>query len=79
MSHLKERQFIDKAIGLVKMRDLLTTCPKWWQSSELARELGVSQRTVQRWLYDMEQIGCPVEETQAKGAGQRYRYRGMTL
>lgn len=72
MRALKRDEFIIKAIGLVKMRDLLSTCPHWWSTVALAEELGVSQRTVQRWMFAMDEIGCPVEES---GWGRERRYR----
>lgn len=75
----KADESISKAIGLVKMRDLFWTCPHWWSTTDLAKQLGVSSRTVQRWLYDMDELGCPLEETQPRGGGNRVRYRRMQV
>ena len=72
MNFVKE-QILSKARGLVAMRDLLHE-PRWWATRELAERLGVSPRTVQRWLVDMDAIGCAVEE---RGETWCRRYRGM--
>ena len=64
-----------KSVGLVRMRDLLCL-DRWWSTLELAQELGIHERTVQRWLKEMDAIGCMVSETLAAGyRGNAYRYR----
>lgn len=63
-----------KALGLVRMRDLLDS-PRWWSTRELAERLEIGERTAQRWLNEMEYIGCPIEVSTADGGGARLRYR----
>lgn len=70
--HVPEKaDILAKARGLVRMRDLLCL-DRWWRSSELAFELEVDQRTVQRWLREMPAIGCMVTED-SDGRFVRYR------
>lgn len=64
-----------KARGLVRMRDLLCL-DRWWSTVDLARELNIEERTVQRWLKEMDAIGCMVTEAKAVGfPGNAMRYR----
>ena len=62
-----------KAVGLVKLRDLFQE-PTCYSVGDIAVRLGISQRTAQRWLYDLDEIGCAVEMVRVGG---RERYRGM--
>jgi predicted DNA-binding transcriptional regulator YafY len=48
--------------------------PTCYSVGDLAARLGISQRTAQRWLYDLDEIGCAVEMVKVGG---RERYRGM--
>lgn len=48
----------NKAIGLIKMRDLISDRPQ--TAAEIAEKLGCDKRTIQRWVYDLEEIGVPI-------------------
>jgi predicted DNA-binding transcriptional regulator YafY len=64
----------NKAIGLFKLRELLSD-GRWHSTAQLALELGVSTRTLQRWLSDLQEVGVPVaEEMQSTGGGLRPLY-----
>lgn len=68
-------QCTTKAIGLVMLRDLLGQ-GRWWSSEELARILERDQRTIQRWILDMDALGCPVVTDREMGCpGNAFRYR----
>ena len=70
--------FISKSLGMIRMRDLLCL-NRWWSTKELAEELEVAPRTVQRWIAEMPEIGCMVSEQQVWGSGYRVRYRGEAM
>lgn len=66
------------AVDLVKLRDLFCeNRTRWFSSAELAERLGVEQRTVQRWIWAMDELGVPLETNRpdggAVGTGVRYR------
>ncbi|MCR4340270.1 MAG: helix-turn-helix domain-containing protein [Gemmatimonadaceae bacterium] len=73
MAMRRAKQDIDKALGLVLMRDLLSES-RCWTAREMAQRLGVSQRTVQRWLAHMDALGVAVAE---EGSGPLVRYHSL--
>lgn len=48
----------NKAVGLIQMRELLSDRPQ--TTTEIAEKLGRDKRTIQRWVYDLEEIGVPL-------------------
>lgn len=63
-----------KARGLFALRDLLAS-GGWYSTAQLALEMGVSTRTMQRWLVDLQEIGVPVaEEVEFTNGGRRPVY-----
>lgn len=78
VSPLPFRRYKSKATGLVALRDLLLSTPRWYTAAELAETFGVSHRTMQRWLLNVEELGVPLEvETEYGAPGNRIRYRRM--
>ena len=77
MNRRANKTFI-KSVGLVRMRELLSQ-ERWWSTTELAKELRTSTRTIERWLLDMDAVFCPVEERKVSGGGNRFRYRRLRL
>jgi predicted DNA-binding transcriptional regulator YafY len=64
----------NKAVGLFALRELLSD-GRWHSMNSIAVELGVSPRTAQRWLSDLQEVGVPVaEEMQSTGGGLRPLY-----
>lgn len=69
-----ETRVRNKAIGLFKLREMLSD-GRWHSTAELALELGVSTRTLQRWLSDLQEVGVPVaEENDPTGCNRRPVY-----
>ena len=69
-----ESRVKNKAIGLFALRGLLSD-GRWHSTAYLALELGVSTRTVERWLTDLQDIGVPVaEENDTSGCNRRPVY-----
>lgn len=60
----------NKAVGLFALRELLSD-GRWHSTAELALELGVSTRTLQRWLSDLQEVGVPVAEELDPGCCSR--------
>lgn len=48
----------NKAVGLLQMRELITDRPQ--TVTEISQKLGRDRRTIQRWVYDLEEIGVPI-------------------
>lgn len=67
------KTIISKAVGLVKMRDLFRE-PRCYSTPELSSLLGISVRTCERWIYEMDEIGCAVENI---GKQFQPRWRGV--
>ncbi len=55
---------LDELLGLLRSRDFAT-------GAELARELGVSMRTLRRDLEVLRQRGVPLEADRGRGGGVR--------
>ena len=68
-----KKEVIAKAVGLVKMRDLFQE-PTTYSTPELCSLLGITPRTCERWLYDLDAIGCAIENV---GKESRPRWRGV--
>lgn len=68
------------AIDLVRLRDLFCeNRTRWFSTAELADRFEVTQRTAQRWLGLMDDLGVPLETNRADGGMNGYgvRYRVM--
>jgi len=64
----------NKALGLFALRELLSD-GRWHSTQSLAVDLGISTRTAQRWLSELQEVGVPLaEEMQPTGGNLRPVY-----